>query len=136
MHLQRHIINLDTRASSLPLSKRSDCSSNLMARRSTSARIESSRLRTCKPRHVAPCHAEPLVSDGIGGGGWRKRGCKCALLGRAVSGYFRNQDSMCVAGGRTRGAWKIRPIVCQFWISLCSSLTRPSATVVDLCRSS
>lgn len=42
----------------------------------------------------------PHVDDARGGG-WRKRGCKCALLGRAVPGYFRNQDSTCVPGGRT-----------------------------------
>lgn len=153
MHLQRHIINLDTRAThlslslspsllpslSLSLESRSDCTSNLMARRSTSARIPDRELAFCK--RVSYATVTPRYTArwlGGRGGGWRKRGCKCALLGRAVPGYFRNQDSTCARLVAVREAWKIRPIVCQFWIlgmvyGVCSSpRPRPSATVADL----
>lgn len=85
---------------------------------------------------VTPRYTAPRWLDGRGGGGLEKEeGCKCALLGRAVfQGIFaikilRVRDS----GGRVREAWKIRPIVCQFWIpAMVARSSRPSATVADL----
>lgn len=67
---------------------------------------------------VTPRYTAPRWLDGRGGGGLEKEeGCKCALLGRAVfQGIFAIKIRVRDSGGRVREAWKIRPIVCQFWI--------------------